>query len=53
VALDPTDWGGKPEEKELIKRVHATKEDTPEGIIIDATAPLDVVVDEILSKIAL
>ena len=50
VALDPTDWGGKPEEKELIKRMHATKEDTPKGIIIDATAPLAVVVDEILSK---
>jgi hypothetical protein len=30
--------------------MHATKEDTPEGIIIDATAPLAVVVDEILSK---
>ena len=50
VALDPTDWGGKSEEKELIKRMHATKEDTPKGIIIDATAPLAVVVDEILSK---
>jgi adenylate kinase family enzyme len=50
VALDPTDWGGKPEEKELIKRMHATKEDIPKGIIIDATAPLAVVVDEILSK---
>jgi adenylate kinase family enzyme len=50
VALDPTDWGGKPEEKELIKRMHATKEDTPQGIIIDATAPIAVVVDEILSK---
>lgn len=50
VALDPTDWGGRPEEIELIKRMHATKEDTPKGIIIDAAAPLAVVVDEILSK---
>lgn len=50
VARDPTDWGGKPEEKELIARVHATKEDTPKGISIDATAPIARVVDEILSK---
>ncbi len=51
VARDPTDWGGKPEEKELIVRVHATREDTPNsGVIIDATAPLQRVVDEILSK---
>lgn len=27
VARDPTDWGGKPEEKALIARVHATKEE--------------------------
>jgi len=51
VALDPTDWGGKPEEKELVARLHATKEDIPQcGIVIDATAPLERVVDEILAK---
>ncbi|MDP8996880.1 MAG: AAA family ATPase [Pseudomonadota bacterium] len=51
VARDPTDWGAKPEEKELIARTHATKEDTPaNGVVIDATAPLQQVVDEILSK---
>ena len=51
VALDPTDWGGKPEERELAVRLHQTKEDIPKnGIIIDATAPLGRVVDEILSK---
>lgn len=50
VARDPTDWGGKPEEKELITRVHATKEDTPNGVVIDATATLAQVVDEILRK---
>jgi adenylate kinase family enzyme len=51
VARDPTDWGGKPEERELIKRLHATKEDTPKnGVIIDAAAPLERVVAEILSK---
>jgi hypothetical protein len=49
VALDPTDWGGKPEERELIARLHQTKEDIPQnGVIIDATAPLARVVDEIL-----
>ncbi|HEX8996383.1 MAG TPA: hypothetical protein VF812_10165, partial [Ktedonobacterales bacterium] len=49
VALDPTDWGGKPAERELTVRLHQTKKDIPEnGIIIDATAPLSRVVDEIL-----
>jgi hypothetical protein len=49
VALDPTDFGGKPGERELAVRLHQTKEDIPRnGIIIDATAPLARVVDEIL-----
>ncbi len=49
VARDPTDWGGKPAERELIARLHQTKEDIPKsGIIIDATPPLARVVDEIL-----
>jgi broad-specificity NMP kinase len=49
VALDPTDFGGKPEERELAVRLHQTKEDIPKnGIIIDATRPLEQVVDEIL-----
>ena len=49
VALDPTDFGGKPEERELAVRLHQTKQDIPNnGIIIDATAPLARVVDEIL-----
>ncbi len=48
---DPDDWGGTPEERELIVRLHQTKEDTPKnGIIIDATAPLARVVDEILRQ---
>ncbi|HEU5440357.1 MAG TPA: nucleoside kinase, partial [Ktedonobacterales bacterium] len=51
VALDPTDWGGKPEERELIARLHQTKEDIPtSGTVIDATAPLAHVVDEILRQ---
>ena len=49
VARDPTDWGGKPEEKELVARLHRTKEDIPsEGVVIDATQPLVSVVEEIL-----
>jgi hypothetical protein len=49
VALDPTDFGGKPEERELAVRLHQTQEDIPKnGIIIDATAPLARVVDKIL-----
>ncbi|HKV85238.1 MAG TPA: AAA family ATPase [Ktedonobacterales bacterium] len=49
VALDRTDWGAKPAERELIARLHHTKEDIPQGgIVIDATAPLARVVDEIL-----
>jgi hypothetical protein len=49
VALDPTDFGGKREERELAVRLYQTQEDIPKnGIIIDATVPLARVVDEIL-----
>jgi hypothetical protein len=52
VARDPTDWGGKPAEKELVARLHRTKEDTPSGgIVIDATQPLGSVVDDILRHV--
>ena len=52
VARDPTDWGGKLEEKELLARVHRTKEDIPsDGIVIDATQPLVSVVEEILCHV--
>lgn len=45
------EFGGRPRERELIVRLHGTKEDTPKGgVIIDATAPIDRVVDEILEK---
>jgi len=54
VARDPTDFGGRPEEREIIARLHATKEDLPKAAIhIDATAPIDRVVDEILAKAGL
>ena len=49
VALDPTDWGGTPAEREITVRMYHAKEGLPHnGIIIDATEPLACVVDEIL-----
>jgi hypothetical protein len=51
VALDPTDFGAKPEERQLAAHLHDTKEDIPKnGIVIDATAPLPRVVDEIIRQ---
>lgn len=47
----PDDWGKRKDERELILRLHATKEDLPSGIIIDATQPLARVVDEILRHV--
>lgn len=52
VALDPTDWGATPEEREIIARLHQTKENIPRtGIVLDATQPLVSVVDEILRHV--
>lgn len=46
------EWGGKKAERKLIARLHQTKEDIPKnGIIIDATAPIEHVVDEIIRQI--
>jgi len=47
-----SEWGGgKPTERELIARLHQTKEDIPKnGISIDATAPVARVVDEIVRQ---
>ena len=51
VALDPTDFGGKPEKRGLIAGLYPTKEDVPKNAMsIDATAPIARVVDDILSK---
>ena len=52
LARRPEDeFGGRPVEQELVVRLHATKEDIPKGdVVIDATAPLESVVDEILEK---
>ena len=46
------EWGGgKPVDRAFIARLHRTKEDLPSGgIVIDATAPIGDVVDEILRR---
>ncbi|MBI1211409.1 MAG: nucleoside kinase [Alphaproteobacteria bacterium] len=50
-ARPPDEFGGRPNERRLIERLHATQEDMPKrGVRIDATAPLDRVVDAILEK---
>ena len=50
LASRPEDeFGGRPIERDLILRLHATKEDIPKGdVVIDATASLEHVVDQIL-----
>ena len=53
VALDPTEFGARPEERALIARLFATKADVPRhATLIDATAPLERVVDDILGRCA-
>ncbi|MDQ3431867.1 MAG: nucleoside kinase, partial [Actinomycetota bacterium] len=48
------EWGSKPSERDLIVRLHRTKEDIPDtGVVIDATPPLAAVVDEILRQTGL
>jgi hypothetical protein len=45
------EWGGTPAERDIAARLHHTKEQIPRrGTVIDATAPLTVVVDEILRR---
>ncbi|MCA0986498.1 AAA family ATPase [Guptibacillus algicola] len=45
------EFGGKISERELIVRLHHTKEDIPrDGILIDATAPIQHVVDAIFQE---
>lgn len=49
VLVDPTDWGGRQEEREIIMRAHQTKDTVVQiGISIDASAPVARVVDSIL-----
>jgi hypothetical protein len=50
----PGEWGAEPSERELVVRLHGTKEDIPRtGVVIDATRPLRDVVDEILQRAGL
>ena len=43
------EWGGERTERELIVRLHRTKEEIPKiGTVIDATVPIAHVVDEIV-----
>ncbi|MER7418806.1 AAA family ATPase [Micromonospora peucetia] len=45
------EWGARQAEREIIVRLHRTREDIPKnGIMIDATAPVATVVDEILRQ---
>ncbi len=45
----PDEWGAQPSERDLISRLHETKDDIPAaGVVIDATRPLIDVVDEIV-----
>ena len=52
LARRPDDeFGGRPLERELIARMHATKEGLPRTAVqVDATRPVATVVDEILAK---
>jgi broad-specificity NMP kinase len=52
LASRPEDeFGGKPAERDVVLRLHATKEDNPgNATTIDATQPLASVVDDILSR---
>ena len=50
-ARDADDWGKAGPERDLVLRLHATGEDTPGGVAVDATQPLGRVVDEILAHV--
>ena len=44
----PDEWGARPAERDLILRLHGSREDLPDGVRIDATQPLPGVVGDIL-----
>ena len=47
----PENWGERKSERELILKLHQTREDLPStGVVIDATQPLEQVVDEIIKQ---
>lgn len=41
------EWGARPEERALVLRAHASREDLPEGVAVDATRPVDEVVADV------
>lgn len=48
------EWGSAPSERDLIVRLHRTREDVPTtGVAIDATRPLTAVVDELVRRAGL
>lgn len=49
----PGEWGSLPSERDLVLRLHRTKEDVPEGVPVDATQLLADVVDDILRRVGL
>ena len=51
IRVDPGDWGGRQEERDVITRLHHTKDGLAEGCAIDATPPLQCVVEEILRRV--
>jgi len=44
------EWGTTSAERELIVRLHRTRDGVPDGVLIDATRPVTCVVDEILRQ---
>lgn len=47
------EWGGRPAERDLVLRAHGRARAVPPGTVVDATAPLDRVVDEVLRRAGL
>lgn len=46
------EWGARESERALVQQLHHSGQDVPDGIAIDATAPLARVVDQILTLAA-
>ncbi len=51
-ARPPDEWGGTPEQRAMVARLHRTGADIPrDGVVIDTTAALAEVVDELLRRV--
>lgn len=46
------EFGATAEQRDLVLRVHRTREDVPPGTPLDATRPVEVVVDDLLGRTA-